>query len=108
MTEVSVETCLTNSKVLSLSLNSYKLNIFHLIKKKKNDLRDANSRFKEEEEVREEAKYNGHDESTRSGLLPTCAGVLREIIPTRSFSRILANHTSEESLITADYDKNII
>ena len=77
-------------------------------KEKKNDLSDANSRFKEEEEVREEAKYNVHDESTRLGLLPTCAGVLREIIPTRSFSRILANHTSEESLITADYDKNII
>ena len=35
MTEVSVETCLTNSKVLSLSLNSDKLNIFHLIKKEK-------------------------------------------------------------------------
>ena len=68
---------------------------------------DANSRFREEE-VREEAKYNAHDESTRLGLLPTCAGVLREIIPTRSFNRILANHTSEESLITADYDKNII
>ena len=107
MTEVSVETCLTNSKVLSLSLNSDKLNIFHLIKKKKNGLSDANSRFREEE-VREEAKYNVHDESTRLGLLPTCAGVLREIIPTRSFNRILANHTSEESLITADYDKNII
>ena len=77
-------------------------------KEKKNGLSDANSRFREEEEVREEAKYNVHDESTRLGLLPTCAGVLREIIPTRSFSRILANHTSEESLITADYDKNII
>ena len=76
-------------------------------KEKKNGLSDANSRFREEE-VREEAKYNVHDESTRLGLLPTCAGVLREIIPTRIFNRILANHTSEESLITADYDKNII
>ena len=81
--------------------------MFHLIKKK-NYLTDANSRFKEDE-VREDAKYNVQDELTCLGLLPTFAGVLREIIISRtSFSRILANHTSEESLITADYDKNMI
>ena len=51
---------------------------------------DANSRFKEAE-VREKAKCNVYDESTRLGLLPICAGILREIIPTRtSFSRTVA------------------
>ena len=86
----------------------HKLNIFHVIKKKKKFLSDANSRFKEEE-VREEAKYDVQDKSTCLGLLPTFAGVLPEIILSRtSFSRIVANHTSEGSLITADYDKNII
>ena len=43
--------------------------MFHLIKKKKKFLSDANSRFKEEE-VREEGKYDVQDESTCLGLLP--------------------------------------
>ena len=39
-------------------------------------------------------------------LIPTFEGVLLEKIRTRvSFTKILANYTSEESLITADYDE---
>ena len=42
-------------------------------------------------------------------LLPTFAGVLREKNSyARYFTKILANYTSEESLITAVYYKNII
>ena len=42
-------------------------------------------------------------------LLPTFAGVLREKIRMRAtFTKILANYTSEESLINAVYDKKII
>ena len=42
-------------------------------------------------------------------LLPTFAGILQEKIRTRTiFTKILANYTSEESLITAVYDENMI
>ena len=42
-------------------------------------------------------------------LLPIFASDLREKIRQRaSFTKILANYISEESLINADYDKNII
>ena len=42
-------------------------------------------------------------------LLAAFAGVLRENIRMcTSFSKILSYYTSEESLRTADYDKNII
>ena len=41
-------------------------------------------------------------------LLPTFAGVLREKIRTRaSFTKILANYASKESLIAAAYGENI-
>ena len=47
--------------------------------------------------------------NTRFRLLPTFASVLREKIRRHaSFTKILANYNSEESLITAVYDKNII
>ena len=47
--------------------------------------------------------------STFLRLLPTFAGDLREKIRKHaSFTKILANYMSEESLINADYDKNII
>ena len=42
-------------------------------------------------------------------LRPTFAGVFRENIRKRaSFTKILANYTSDESLLTADYHKNIL
>ncbi|CAH3045690.1 unnamed protein product [Pocillopora meandrina] len=42
-------------------------------------------------------------------LLPTFASALQEKTRTcASFTKILANYISEESLITADYHKNII
>ena len=44
-----------------------------------------------------------------SRLLPTFAGVFQEKICTHaSFTKILANYISEESLLNVDYDKNII
>ena len=42
-------------------------------------------------------------------LLPSFAGVLQEKISTHaSLTKIIANYISEESLIDADYNKNII
>ena len=42
-------------------------------------------------------------------LLPTFAGIPQEKIRTRTiFTKILANYTSEESLITAVYNENMI
>ena len=48
-------------------------------------------------------------EATYLRLLPTFASALQEKTRTcASFTKILANYISEESLITADYHKNII
>ena len=42
-------------------------------------------------------------------LLPTFTGVLQEKICMHArFTKILAHNTSEESFITANYDKNLI